>query len=64
MCTASTKLYMYYKRDVFYFDIVNFPFLHNDVSRRCSNGVDISKGIYALLEHIHILLTLNSLRHS
>ena len=38
--TVSTKIY--YKRDDFNFDIVNFPFLDGDVSRRISYGVYIS----------------------
>ena len=39
--TVSTKIYD--KRDVFDFDIVNFPFLDGDVSRRTSYGVYISQ---------------------
>ena len=37
---VSTKIYN--KRDDFYFDIVNFPFLDGDVPRRTSFGVYIS----------------------
>ena len=40
-CTVSTKIYD--KRDDFEFDIVNFPFLDGDVSRRTSYGVYISQ---------------------
>ena len=39
--TVSTKIY--YKRDDFDFDIVNFPFLDGDVPRRTSYGVYISQ---------------------
>ena len=38
--TVSTKIYD--KRDDFDFDIVNFPFLEGDVTRRPSYGVYIS----------------------
>ena len=38
--TVFTKIYD--KRDDFYFDIVNFPFLDGDVPRRTSYGVYIS----------------------
>ena len=38
---VSTKIYD--KRDDFYFDIVNFPFLDGDVLRRPSYGVYISQ---------------------
>ena len=38
--TVSTKIYD--KRDTFYFDIVNFPFLYGDVPRRTSFGVYIA----------------------
>ena len=41
VCTVSTKIY--YKRDDFDFDIVNFPFLDGDVPRRNSYGVYISQ---------------------
>ena len=37
---VSTKIYG--KRDEFYFDIVNFPFLDGDVPQRPSDGVYIS----------------------
>ena len=39
--TVSTKIY--YKRNDFDFDIVNFLFLDGDVPRRTSNGVYISQ---------------------
>ena len=39
--TVSTKIYD--KRDDFYFDIVNFPFLDGDVPRHTSFGVYISQ---------------------
>ena len=39
--TVSTKIYG--KRDVFYFDIVNFPFLDGNVPRRTSFEVYISQ---------------------
>ena len=39
--TVSTKIYD--KRDVFDFDIVNFPFLDGDVPRRILCGVYISQ---------------------
>ena len=39
--TVSTKIYD--KRDDFYFDIVNIPFLDGDVPRRTSYGVYISQ---------------------
>ena len=39
--TVSTKIYD--KRDDFYLDIVNFPFLDSDVPRRPSYGVYISQ---------------------
>ena len=38
---VSTKIY--YKRDDFDFEIVNFPFLHGDVPRSTSYGVYISQ---------------------
>ena len=34
---------MYYKRDYFNFEIVNFPFLHEDVPSASSYGVYILK---------------------
>ena len=37
---VSTKIY--YKRDDYNFDIVNFPFIEGDVPRRPSYGVYIS----------------------
>ena len=39
--TVSTKIYD--ERDMFDFDIANFPFLHGDVPRRTSDGVYISQ---------------------
>ena len=42
---VSSKIYD--KRDDFYFDIVNFPFLDGDVPRPTSYGVYIS-------QHIHV----------
>ena len=39
--TVSTKIYD--KREDFDFDIVNFPFLDGDVSRRTSYGIYISQ---------------------
>ena len=39
--TVSTKNYD--KRDDFYFDIVNFPFLDGDVPQLTSYGVNISQ---------------------
>ena len=40
---VKTKIYD--KRDDFDFDIVNFPFLHGDVPRSTSYGVNISQPI-------------------
>ena len=40
MCLSEI---VYDKRDDFYFDIVNFPFLDGDVPRRASYGVYISQ---------------------
>ena len=37
----SSKIYD--KRDDFYFDLVNFPFLDGDIPRRASYGVYISQ---------------------
>ena len=48
---------IYYKRDDFDFEIVNFPFLDGDVPRSTSYGVYISQ-LIRLLEHLAILLTL------
>ena len=39
--TVSTKIY--YKRDDFEFDIINFPFLDGDIPRRTSYGVYVSQ---------------------
>ena len=47
--TVSTKIY--YKRDDFDFDIINFPFLDGDVPRRKSYGVYISH-LFVSLEHL------------
>ena len=46
---VSTKIYD--KRDDFYFDIVNFPFLGGDVPRRTSYGVYISQ-LTRFVEHL------------
>ena len=47
--TVSTSIY--YTRDDFDFDIVNFPFLDSDVPRRTSCGVYISH-LFVSLEHL------------
>ena len=47
---VSTKIY--YKRDDFNFDIVNFPFLDGDVPRRLSYGVYIRISNYSLCQSI------------
>ena len=52
---VSTKIYD--KRDDFNFDIVNFPFLDGDVPRRPSYGVYIYLILFALPEHLRMLLT-------
>ena len=52
---VSTKIYD--KRDDFNFDIVNFPFLDGDVPQRPSYGVYISQLLFALPEHLRMLLT-------
>ena len=52
---VSTKIYD--KLDDFYFDIVNFPFLDGDVPHRPSYGVYIYLNLFALLEHLRMLLT-------
>ena len=52
---VSTKIYD--KRDDFNFDIVNFPFLDGDVPRRPSYGVNIYLNLFALPEHLRMLLT-------
>ena len=49
---VSTNIYD--KRDDFYFDIVNFPFLDGDVSRRPSYGVYISQLIRFARASSHI----------
>ena len=53
--TVSTKIYD--KRDDFDFDIVNFPFLDGDVPRRPSYGVYIYLNLFALPEHLRMLLS-------
>ena len=53
--TVSTKIFD--KRDDFYFDIVNFPFLEGDVPRRTSYGVYISQ-LLDSPELLQILVTL------
>ena len=40
---GTVSINLYDKRDDFDFDIVNFPFLDGDVTRRTSYGVDISQ---------------------
>ena len=52
---VSTKIYD--KRDDFNFDIVNFPFLDGDVPQRPSYGVYIYLNLFALSEHLRMLLT-------
>ena len=51
---VSTKIYD--KRDDFNFDIVNFPFLDGDVPQRTSYGVYIYLNLFALPEHLCMLL--------
>ena len=53
--TVSTKIYD--KRDDFDFDVVNFPFLDGDVPRRPYYGVYIYLNLFALPEHLRMLLT-------
>ena len=53
--TVSTKIYD--KRDDFNFDNVNFSFLDGDVPRRPSYGVYIYLNVFALPEHLRMLLT-------
>ena len=48
---------IYDKRDDFIFDIVNFPFLDGDVPRPPSYGVYIYLNLFALPEHLRMLLT-------
>ena len=48
---------IYDKRENFNFDIVNFPFLDGDVPRRPSYGVYIYLNLFALSEHLRMLLT-------
>ena len=45
------------KRDDFNFDIVNFPFLDGDVPQRRSYGIYIYLNLFALPEHLRMLLT-------
>ena len=52
---VSTKIYD--KRDDFNFDIVNFPFLDGDVPRCPSYGVYKYLNLFALPEHLRMLLT-------
>ena len=52
---VSTKIFD--KRDDFNFDIVNFPFLDCDVPQRPSYCVYIYLNLFALPEHLRILLT-------
>ena len=47
------KTKMYYKRDDLDFDIVNFPFLDNGVSRSTSYGVYISQLIRCARVYSH-----------
>ena len=49
---VSSKIYD--KRDVFDFDIVNFPFLDGDVPRHASYGVYISKLIWFARVYTHV----------
>ena len=51
---VSTKIYD--KRDDFNFDIVNLPFLDGDVPQRLSYGVYIYFNLFALPEHLRMLL--------
>ena len=51
------SLKIYDKRDDFNFDIVNFPFLDGDVPQRPSYGVYIYLNLFALPEHLRMLLT-------
>ena len=60
--TVSTKIYD--KRNDFDFDIVNFPFLDGDVSRRPSYGVYIYLNLFALPEYLHMLIILVTVTHS
>ena len=53
---VSTKIYD--KRDDINFDIVNFPFLDGDVTQRPYYGLYIYLNLFALPEHLHMLLTL------
>ena len=52
---VSTKIYD--KQDDFNFDIVNFPFLDGDVPQRPSYDVYIYLNLFALPEHLRMLLT-------
>ena len=51
--TVSTKIYDKWDD----FDIVNFPFLDDDVPRRPSYGVYIYLNLFALIEHLRMLMT-------
>ena len=54
---AQDHLHMKIKFDDFNFDIVNFPFLGGDVPQRPSYGVYIYLNLFALPEHLRMLLT-------
>ena len=56
---VSTKIY--YKRDDFDFEIVNFPFLDGDVPRSTSFGVYISQFIRFAASHVVDFNTRNKL---
>ena len=55
------KTKIYDKRDAFYFDIVNFPFLDGDAPRSTSYGVFISKHIRfpRVSSHVDVFNTRN-----
>ena len=48
------KTKIYYKRDVFDFEIVNFPFLDGDIPRSTSYGVYIYQLIRFVRVSIHV----------
>ena len=54
-CTETKDWVYTFKRGDF--DIANFPFLDGDVPRRPSYGVYIYLNLFALPEHLHMLLT-------
>ena len=54
---AQGHLHMKINLDGFNFDIVNFPFLDGDVPQRHSYGVYIYFNLFALPEHLCIILT-------